>query len=86
MSLFRWLRVHVKVLLARHTLLIEFCKRCGAQQPVVWTASDDLWAQFSGWTDDGGVLCPTCFDRRAQQRGVLLRWTPTIDRDSPLLP
>ena len=73
------LRVALKTWLARHHLVIEFCRDCGAEQPLVWTAADDLWAAVTGRTLEpnmGGVLCPSCFDRRAMAQGRFLRWVP----------
>jgi hypothetical protein len=76
------LRVAFKRWLARHTTIVEFCKDCGVQQSLVWTASNQLWAEVSGRGDGGGVLCPICFDRRAQRLGYLLRWVPQVDQFS----
>ena len=70
------LRVAIKTWLARHTLITEFCHDCGRTQPLVWHAPDDLWADVMGRTDGGGVVCPECFDKRADGLGLLLRWTP----------
>lgn len=79
MLLFYKLRVLLKTLLAKVTLVIEFCRDCGAQQPVVWTAEDKLWVEVYGNQHDyvfAGVLCPSCFDKRAQKLGIYLRWVP----------
>lgn len=73
------LRARIKRWLARHTLVIEFCDDCGTRQRLVWTASDQLWSQVSGHGNGGGVLCPNCFDRRADQMGYLLRWVPQVE-------
>jgi hypothetical protein len=59
-------------------LIIEFCKRCGVRQPLVWHADDALWLRVTGSV--GGVLCPKCFSRRAHEQGILIEWTPTAWR------
>jgi hypothetical protein len=64
----RRIRVAIKTWLARVMLVIEFCHDCGREQLLVWTAADDLWAAVFGQTDGGGVLCPSCFDRREEAR------------------
>lgn len=76
------LRVLLKTWLAHHRLVLEFCQDCGVGQPVVWTASDDLWAYVMRQpldTDMGGVVCPPCFDRRATTLGIFLRWVPVSE-------
>ena len=72
------LRRALKAILCRIMLVVEYCHDCGRTQPVVWHATDDLWAQVSGHPDGSGVLCPDCFDRRAQAMGMLLLWEPRI--------
>ena len=62
--------------------LIEYCEDCGARSPLVWWSPDDLWTELTGHRPAGGdnmpgLLCPRCFDRRAQLRGIILRWHPT---------
>jgi hypothetical protein len=69
------LLIWLKGRLARVTVVAEFCKDCGARQPLVWHAEDALWAAVSG---DRGVLCPKCFGRRARDLGLLLMWRPVI--------
>jgi hypothetical protein len=73
------LRVRFKRWIARHRLIAEFCHDCGVQQPLVWTADDDLWVEVSGEGDGGGVLCPECFDKRAIALGYFLRWVPQVE-------
>lgn len=68
------LRVLLKTLLAKHFLIIEFCKECGRTQPLVWHAEDDVWELISGGM---GILCPECFDKRAWKAGYALMWRPT---------
>jgi hypothetical protein len=79
MKLFWRLRVSVKRLAARCFLLIEFCKRCGIRQPIVWTAPDDLWRDL--WRKYRyNVLCERCFDDLAMESGHRLRWIPIEER------
>lgn len=69
-------RVLAKRMLARFTLVIEFCHDCGVRQPLVWRAADDLWLEVMG--DPGGVVCPVCFTRRADALGISLDWRPAV--------
>lgn len=71
------LRVWAKRWLARVTLVHEFCKECGRAVEQVWTAPDALWIDLNG--QPGGVLCIRCFDRRADERGLFLRWMPRVE-------
>ena len=61
---------------------IEYCHDCGVRQPLVWWAADELWDAVMG--DDGrnggGVVCPRCFNKRAERAGGgLLMWHPEHD-------
>lgn len=63
--------------------LIEYCGDCGIRQPLVWWSPSDLWERITGHatpTGDNaaGVLCPRCFDRRAESLGLLLQWRPSL--------
>lgn len=82
MRLFWRIRVAMKrviIRVGRGPMLIEFCRECGRQQPVVWHVSDDLWAAVTGRTDGSGVLCVECFDRAAWRTVGLIRWTARVD-------
>ncbi len=59
----------------------EHCYDCGSAVSVVWTAPDHMWSTVTGRPDGGGLLCVRCFDKRAEQQGVLLRWVPHYDPD-----
>lgn len=48
----------------------ETCYFCGRPY-IFWHVSDDLWERFSG---NSGLCCPTCFDKRADHGGVILKW------------
>ncbi len=74
------LLVAAKRLLCRLPLglgMVEFCKKCGQRQPVVWTARDELWLAVTG--SPHGVLCPGCFDKAAEAKGLFLRWKPSVE-------
>lgn len=71
------LLARIKRMLAKVVMVIEFCHECGIQQPIVWTADDVLWAEIMG--GPAGVLCPSCFSRKCEQRGMFLRWRPTVE-------
>jgi len=59
--------------------VVEYCKRCGRRQPLVWGSSDPLWAKITGRTDGSGVFCPECFDFLAKAKGLHLYWVPKQD-------
>jgi hypothetical protein len=60
-------------------LIIEFCHDCGVRQPLTWLASDELWKEVTGYREGEGVYCPRCFQRRARQCGIFLRWVPMVE-------
>lgn len=57
--------------------LIEFCKTCGRRQPLVWTATDELWLAVVG--SPNGVRCPECFTKEAWKLGLFLRWRSEVE-------
>lgn len=71
------------ILLLHLGTVIEYCKRCGAEQPIVWWCeSDALWFEITG--SKGNVYCPKCFDHLAAERGIGTRWNVSEDfRASP---
>ena len=73
----RPIRVAAKKWLARHRLIVEFCKDCGVKQPLVWTAADALWVEV--WGNEGGVLCPSCFTDRCERASIFVRWVPVVE-------
>ena len=73
----RWLRRTWKGVICKFMVIIEYCHDCGIEQPVVWTADDDLWMLVNG--SPYGVLCPRCFGIRAEKMGLFLRWKPTVE-------
>ena len=66
-----------------HLTVIEYCDDCGVRQPLIWTASDALWHEVTGresvLADGGGVYCPACFDRKAREKHMLIRWVPVLE-------
>jgi hypothetical protein len=69
----------------RATLLVlrghetEICSECGGAVGVVWWCDDnDLWERITGEQDGGGVWCVQCFDNKAVQHKVYLRWKVTL--------
>lgn len=70
-------RIPVKTLLAKITIVIEFCLRCGVRQPLDWWSDDALWMDVVG--DPYGIVCPRCFDKLAKRVGYRLRWAPRMD-------
>lgn len=57
----------------------EYCDECGKAQPLVWWSSNRLWKEVTGSKNGKGVLCPRCFDARADNLGILLRWHPVAE-------
>jgi hypothetical protein len=45
----------------------ERCQDCGRSYPL-WHAEGDLWDRVQG--NRGGLLCPSCFSRRARESGL----------------
>ncbi len=50
----------------------ERCKDCERPYRLVWTAPADLWNHI--WGNEGGLLCPDCFDTRCRAEGIYLRF------------
>jgi hypothetical protein len=56
-----------------HPLFVghEVCQDCGRGYPL-WHAEGDLWDRVHG--SPGGLLCPHCFDRQAQEAGFSIEF------------
>lgn len=50
----------------------ERCRDCKRGYQLVWTAPNDLWNRI--WGNEGGLLCPDCFDVRCRAKGTYLRF------------
>jgi hypothetical protein len=50
----------------------EVCHSCGSAVAVVWAAKDEDWRKVVG--GPGGILCPKCFDSRAEKRGLVFAY------------
>lgn len=57
--------------------IYERCQDCGRRMHVVWHAPDPLWHELVS-VAGGGVVCPRCFDAKAEAAGYMLRWTPIV--------
>lgn len=49
----------------------ETCYWCGRRNNVGYEVPDDIWMAVAG--DEDIVLCPACFDKEAQKKGVPYR-------------
>jgi hypothetical protein len=57
----------------------ELCQDCGRPYyATIWHADDELWRTL---TRRANLLCPACFDHRAQRVGLFLIWRPTVEHD-----
>ncbi len=79
----RWaalLRALLAVLLLGHDS--ELCQECGRRYPLIWWSPQPLWDEllapkYQGGCA-GGLLCPRCFDAKAEAAGLRLNWTPMV--------
>ena len=74
----------IKSILCRYMTIIEYCHDCGIRQPLVWMAPNELWSEVMDETpvqgdNMPGVCCPRCFNRRAEEKGIVILWQPVID-------
>lgn len=53
----------------------ERCCFCGWKVGIVWHCDDEAWAKITGWQDGEGISCVQCFNDRAEQMGVFLRFS-----------
>lgn len=52
----------------------ERCAFCGGKVGCVWWCDDPiLWTTVTGY-DENGVSCTSCFEKRAERKGITLRW------------
>lgn len=50
----------------------EECQRCGLAYTVVYRLPDELWEKVTG--GQYTLLCPTCCDHLAREKGIYLHW------------
>ena len=43
----------------------SICQECGKDN-VVWSAPHDIWNELY---PNEGIVCPSCFDKKAQEKG-----------------
>jgi hypothetical protein len=46
-----------------------FCQICHNPNPT-WSADNDLWNQVMG--SPNGIICPVCFEKKADEKGVVV--------------
>lgn len=59
----------------------ERCCFCGWKVGRVWWCDDaELWETVTTYKDGGGISCINCFEERAAQKQIPLRWhvTPLV--------
>jgi hypothetical protein len=70
---------------------MELCQFCGGRylpnestfRPFCWRAPTSLWAELIDASGAGaGLCCPGCFDRKADEAGYRLMWTPLVWGDA----
>lgn len=59
----------------------DVCDDCNGPNSPPWFAPSDLWNRVVG--NEGGMLCPRCFIRRAQSAGVDGVWRVAPDATQP---
>lgn len=55
----------------------EICNVCGHPVAAVWHAEDALWLKVMG--SEGGQLCTSCFNRKAEAMGFSVWWEVSED-------
>lgn len=71
----RWYARFLALYLAVTGYETERCMFCGWKVGVVWWCDDQVaWETVTGYSDGGGVSCMTCFDEKAQAKGLPLKW------------
>lgn len=57
----------------------ERCQDCGCKYVLWWSDDEDLWRKGNDG-NLGGLLCPMCFAKRLDKRGVVVRFYPQVVR------
>jgi hypothetical protein len=56
----------------------ERCQDCGRSFVLWWAPDDDLYVEVHG--SPYGILCPACFDRQAEAKGITVRFEARVAR------
>ena len=60
----------------------EHCQRCGRGYQTVHLVADELWAEITGRTDGGGLLCVECIDSLSREKGLpTIYWYGGAEKD-----
>jgi hypothetical protein len=54
----------------------EPCQDCRKFNGLIWSSPQPLWMELNGRY--GGLICPRCFDAKAEAAGIRLVWTPVV--------
>jgi hypothetical protein len=55
----------------------EVCEDCGRGY-VLWQADEELWRDVM--VDGSGLLCPACFERRSEEKGIIVKFWAKVFR------
>lgn len=55
----------------------EFCCDCGWKYELLWWSPKPLWGELMN-AGGGGMICPRCYNRRADRAEIRLIWTPMV--------
>ena len=54
----------------------ERCLRCKQPYEYIWWAPSETWEEVTKMASGGGGLfCIPCFDKMAEEQGILLQWS-----------
>lgn len=56
----------------------EPCQDCGGFNGLIWHSPQPLWDELMH--RHGGLICPWCFTKRAEDEGIWITWTPMVAR------
>jgi hypothetical protein len=59
-----------------------FCWDCGrfaTRWDCLWWAENDVWDKIIMSEHRHGIYCPLCFEKRAHERKISLRWKQVIE-------
>ena len=61
----------------------EKCEVCRKRYLTIYEVSDDLWKKITSKNDSLGLLCPSCIDAMAREKGIELYWE-AAERNFPV--